>query len=201
MLRYFLWIRRIAVFIQFFAQSHEALIQIELMADGDDGVAENQFFVRHIGAHIVQRVLNAEYILQDIFKFIAEVIIGLLWGVDLFLHLEEHADIIQRQHAFCKSGEHQVGDLISEILLLNGVCNQPFLYIVADHRACDAEVVEGFQILFNVFCCLFQIKTHVRNLVIARKMITNDGVFDAFFVFFFHSFIVARKFTKVKGKR
>ena len=163
------------------------------MTNSNDSIAENQFFISDVGADIVQRIFDTENILQYIFKFVAEIVVRFFRSVNLFMHAEEFINIIQRQNAFGKSGEHQVGNLITVILLLNGICNQPFLHIVADHRACDAEVVEGFQILLNIFCCLFQVKAHVWNFVITGRLEADNGICDAVFIFFSRSFILQRK--------
>ena len=49
------------------------------------------------------------------------------------------------------------------------------------------------QMPFNIFCCLFQVKSHVWNFVITGKLEADNGIFDAVFVFFSHSFILQRK--------
>ena len=170
----------------FLRDGREALFQIDLVGDGDDGGAEHEFLVGGVHTHAVDFRFQSEHIVQNVLKFIPQVFVSPLCGVGALLQPDEQGQIVQAQHILCQGDEQQVGDLIPAVLLLHRIGYQPFLYIVADHGAGDGVVLNGSQIFADVFGCLLQVKTHIGDLAVAGELEVLDAGGNPVFGFLFH---------------
>ena len=63
-------------------------VQINLVSCSNDRIAEQQFFVRMLYAHSINRIFDTKDKLKDIFKFHTEVVVCNFRSIDFLLQLK-----------------------------------------------------------------------------------------------------------------
>jgi len=99
-----------------------------------NGAAEHFLFQRGCDTHLLHRILQTEAEIQNVLHFLAEIVIGHGDGISAAL-IEDHkqiADVFQGGDLLQQGQCDQMGDLSGEILLFDGILDQPLFYIVSD---------------------------------------------------------------------
>ena len=68
-----------------------------------------------------------------------------------------------------------MGNLVRRILLMDWICDQSLLHIIADHGTGHILKAQVSDALIYIFGCLLQIKTHIRDLMVSRETKSAHG--------------------------
>ena len=79
----------------FLGQRFKALVQIDLVGDGNDGIAEHDLLIGGIYSDIVNGIFQAEDIGQQILEFIHQIVIGPFRGIGPLLETDEVVEVIK----------------------------------------------------------------------------------------------------------
>ena len=181
---------------RFLGQGLEALVQIDLMGNGDDGIAQHELFVGGVHADAVDGVFDAENIGQQILKFITQVIVGPFCGVCLFLQPDKIVQVIQTHHTLGQHDEHQVGDLIPVVELPYRIGDQTLFYIIADHGVGNGRLLHRSEAMGNILGGLLQIEAYIGQFLIPGQTEIPDGVSDFLLCGFFHNYITIGNYSE-----
>ena len=96
----------------------EVFVQVDLVADGHDDIAEHGFVFAVLVADVGQFAFKAEDIGQDVFQLINHVVVGRLGVVAGPLQLQGLAQISQGEDVFGHGDKDQLSDLLAAVELL-----------------------------------------------------------------------------------
>ena len=115
------------------------------MAYCNDGTSQHLLNSRVGIAYVLDPVRKAVLIEQDVFQLCTEIIVRYLCSVDQALQSEKLLDIFKGNHMLQNGNGNQVGNVVSIVLLLYRICNQPFLHLIADHRTGNFHAAQRSQ--------------------------------------------------------
>ena len=96
----------------------KVLVQVDLVADGHDDVAEHGFVFAMLVADVSQPAFKAEDVGQNVFQFINHVVVGCLSVVAGPLQLQGLAQVSQGEDVFGHGDKDQLSDLLAAVELL-----------------------------------------------------------------------------------
>ena len=160
-------------------------IKVQAVADGDDDSSYKELFISVVKADNIHLRFKAKDVHKAVFQLVAEIVIGLVAWVELFLNFEKLGDIFHRNYIFNYGDDHQVSDLVGVILLFDRGGNKSFFHIVAYHGGGYFSATKGIKVNIYIFCRLFKIKSHIRQVTVFGK----SEVFYRFCQFCFKMFV------------
>ena len=132
-------------------------------------------------------VARAEDIADEIFKFLAEVVISGRQIVGLVLNADQRTDVVHRDDALDARDKDEVRNALRAVGLFLWPGDDLLLNIIADHRGRDGTEPASRDGLIDITRHLFEIQPHVGDLPEPRDMKASDRLRQTAAHIFVHS--------------